>query len=298
MLSGVCSRYTPFVNEVKGIPSTETLYGRLGELNALRPLPDDVLANLRMVFLASYIFNSNAIEGIHVPYSETQLALAGVMLEPKYRDEYAAIKGQAEGFDYASSLVSESVDLSEEVVKRLNYFVNYADRAERGTYRSHVAYIGGVKASLSPDLIEGKVNELLSAWHSRHGDFFENAALFHIAFENIHPFADGNGRCGRLLMNLQLMQEGFPPIEIKYVDIEGYLRALDGLGNDGAASALAEMIRIGVGEQLDRYIAIAQGKPARWDSPENGFVPKDLPCPHTVPGLDEELDRACKAIVT
>ena len=54
----------------------------------------------------------------------------------------------------------------------------------------------------------------------------ERAALFHLKFEGIHPFTDGNGRTGRLIQNLMLMQAGYPPINVKYSDRDGIMRRL------------------------------------------------------------------------
>ena len=62
------------------------------------------------------------------------------------------------------------------------------------------------------------VEKIIKQFKRSKKNFFERVALFHLNFEGIHPFIDGNGRCGRLILNLMLMQEGFLPIDIKYTD--------------------------------------------------------------------------------
>ena len=77
----------------------------------------------------------------------------------------------------------------------------------------------------------------------------ERAALFHLKFEGIRPFEDGNGRTGRLILNLMLMQAGYPPINVKYSDRKRYYEAIDKyyMCND-----ISIMIQIIVKETTDR----------------------------------------------
>jgi Fic family protein len=96
------------------------------------------------------------------------------------------------------------------------------------------------------------------------------AALFHLRFEGVHPFIDGNGRTGRLVMNLELMKDGFPPINIKYADRRRYYDCFHfyhtRVGNPEDMEALvAEYVEAA----LDAYLKIIHQKErARRQSPE------------------------------
>lgn len=70
----------------------------------------------------------------------------------------------------------------------------------------------------------------------------ECVANFHLQFESIHPFIDGNGRTGRLLMNLQLIQAGLPAINIKFADRRKYYDAFDEYANNGSSEAMTVLV--------------------------------------------------------
>ena len=103
-----------------------------------------------------------------------------------------------------------------------------------------------------PELMEKLVKE--SNGGSLHP--IESAAMFHLKFEGIHPFVDGNGRTGRLILNLFLMQNGYPPINVKFADRKRYYDAFDSYYKDGDAGAMVEMIAEYVQNAISDYIRI------------------------------------------
>ena len=88
--------------------------------------------------------------------------------------------------------------------------------------------------------------------------YFIHLAQFHIDFESIHPFIDGNGRTGRLLVNLELMKAGYPPIDIKYTDRADYYKAFDVYSVKHDLSAMEKLFAGYINTRLDAYLKILQ----------------------------------------
>ena len=97
-----------------------------------------------------------------------------------------------------------------------------------GTFKTLPNEIVGANFKTSPShLVEEHLNKLIENFYNSNEDIIKKVAIFHADFEKIHPFPDGNGRTGRLLMNLELMKEGFPITIIKKEDREDYYNALE-----------------------------------------------------------------------
>ena len=117
-------------------------------------------------------------------------------------------------------------------------------------------YISGAKTQTAePVLIPEKIQELLEWYRNdEEDDFLTKIALFHLRFESIHPFIDGNGRTGRLLVNLELMKLVYPPIDIKYTDRKSYYNAFDSYSETGSPKAMFKLFAKYLTERLKRYI--------------------------------------------
>ena len=100
--------------------------------------------------------------------------------------------------------------------------------------------------------------EELLKWYSEasNDDFLTKLALLHIIFESIHPFIDGNGRTGRLIVNLELMKLGYPPIDIKFNDRKAYYDDFDSYARTNSPKAMANLFAKYLTERRRRYISI------------------------------------------
>ena len=87
-------------------------------------------------------------------------------------------------------------------------------------------------------------------------NIIERVARFHLEFESIHPFIDGNGRTGRLLMNFELMQNGYPPINVKFTDRKRYYEAFDSFSRNQDANPMINLITEYVTERLEQYLRV------------------------------------------
>ena len=214
-------------------------------LDACRPLTPAEIEAIKEVFLVEHTYNSNAIEGNTLTLQETALVLQGVTIDQKPLKDHLEAVGYKEAFQYMEELAKQDKELSEFDIKGIHNLV-LADRPEdRGTFRRvNVRIAGALTNPVQPYLIEPKIEELLNdyiTWRKTM-HIVECVALFHLRFESIHPFIDGNGRTGRLLMNLQLIKAGLPAVNIKFSDRKRYYDAFDEYATTGSAEAMTKIV--------------------------------------------------------
>ena len=118
--------------------------------------------------------------------------------------------------------------------------------------------MGAAHEPVQPYLIESRMKELLSDYAESDEHIVRKLARFHIEFERIHPFIDGNGRTGRLLVNMELMKAGYPPIDIKFTDRIAYYKAFDAYEDGGDLAAMEVLLAGYINERLDMYLSILE----------------------------------------
>lgn len=229
------------------------------ELDTRRPLTEGELERLNEEFVVEYTYNSNAIEGNTLTLRETDLVLRGLTVDSKPLKDHLEAVGHKDAFDFVRELVKENAPLSEHNIKQIHYLVLADKKQDRGVYRRVPVHIMGAHHEpAQPYLIEPKMEQLLQEYKDDTEHIITKLARFHIEFEGIHPFIDGNGRTGRLLVNLELMKAGYPPIDIKFKDRMKYYDAFDAYHVKHNLSVMEGLFARYVNERLDMYLKILQ----------------------------------------
>lgn len=229
------------------------------ELDTRRPLTQGEVERLGEQFIVEYTYNSNAIEGNTLTLRETDMVLRGLTVDQKPLKDHIEAVGHKEAFEYISELTKSNTPMSESVIKQVHYLVLADKQEDRGVYRRVPVRIMGAKNEpVQPYLIVPKMERLIADFADSGEHIIPKLARFHLEFESIHPFIDGNGRAGRLLVNFELMKAGYPPIDIKFTDRVAYYKAFDEYHSKNSISAMEKLFAGYVNERLDMYLQILE----------------------------------------
>lgn len=183
---------------------------------------------LESATLTHFAYNTSAIEGSSMSLPET-----GYLLEenktPQGHDlwEIHSALNTKEAYKY----IEEMKEINHSAIKKLHKIVmNRILEKELGEYRTVFMKIGVARHKPPAPTEVPALMEKLLGWYRKNKsrmNVFELACLFHIKFEAVHPFRDGNGRVGRLLMNFILLKQGFPILDLPVDKRIEYYRHLD-----------------------------------------------------------------------
>ncbi|WP_274649042.1 Fic family protein [Paenibacillus humicola] len=231
------------------------------ELDLLRPLPAAAVRNLNEIYRVEWTYNSNAIEGNTLTLLETKLVLEdGLTIGGKKLREHFEVINHAEAILYVQDIVDRKIELSEYVVKSIHQLVlRNIDDENAGRYRTVNVGISGSSHTPPHFTVVQEQMENLIDWYLEKKDRLhpvELAARLHFQFVYIHPFADGNGRTARLILNLILMSRGFPPAIVKAEDEARlhYYETLEEAIAIGRLEPFFQLIAECVEDSLKRYI--------------------------------------------
>lgn len=241
------------------------LFGRVdalkAELNKCRPLTQGELKRLQEEFLVEFTYNSNAIEGNTLTLRETALVLEGITIDRKPLKDHLEAVGHRDAFLYVWQFVTDKFFISEKIIKDIHTLVLMDRPEDKGIYRSiPVKIMGAYREPPQAYLVPIRMEALIRQFAKERRHPIENAALYHLEFEGIHPFVDGNGRTGRLILNLMLMQCGYPPVNVKFTDRRQYYDCFDSYYRDETAMPMVTMIAEYLEERLRQYLEILKRK--------------------------------------
>ncbi len=240
--------------------TNESLFERIDrkkvQLDSIRPISEEDLKQLMDDFMIEYTYNSNAIEGNTLTLRETDLVLHGLTIDKKPLKDHLEAVGHKEAFEFVQELVDDKKVLTEWDIKQIHFLVLTDRRKDRGVYRTkEVTILGALHKPTQPYLIQEEMERLLQNYNNSTDHIVKKLTQLHLGFERIHPFIDGNGRTGRLLINLELMKAGFPPIDVKYADRLKYYDAFDQYDLTGSSEAMEKLLAGYIENRLDDYLA-------------------------------------------
>ncbi len=232
-------------------------------------VPQVTAESLERAFEISYTHNSTAIEGNTLTLIETKLVLEdGISVGGKeLREIYEQVNHQA-AFRYVKACIAEELPLDERIVKNIHQIL-MEHIMPGGIYRDVNVYISGAQHTPpSPLEMYRQIKDFYLDLRWKESDLnpIELAAWTHAEFVRIHPFRDGNGRTSRLIMNYQLMSNGFPAIDIAKEQRLEYYDALEAYAVENDLEPFSEMIAELVEQRLDQYLALADQEEIQQES--------------------------------
>ena len=217
-------------------------------LDNLRPIDSDLQRTLQEKLRIDWTYNSNAIEGNTLTFGETAFFLReGLTSEGRPLKDYLEAKNHAGAIDMLHDVLNKERVITEGLIKELHSLLlkdihfTYAkglsgDLIKKplnaGQYKklpNHVLTLfGKIHNYTDPIHVKDEMEHLIKWLNEKNNiHIVEKAIIFHYRFVKIHPFDDGNGRLARLLMNLILMQEGYPICIIKNEHRRKYIKSIE-----------------------------------------------------------------------
>ncbi len=200
-------------------------------------------------------YHSNAIEGSTLTYAETYAILYNdnsFKIEKKEpREIYEAINHK-KALELVFENLKNSKQFDERFIKKINETINKDIKDTEGYRKVQVFIRGSEHIPPSPEKIPNLMNYFVYNYNNDSQDIFTKIAKYHIEFETIHPFEDGNGRTGRILLNYELLKNDLPPVVITKEDRVKYFEFLKDSNVTDFAKWLKELSKIEF-ERMEKF---------------------------------------------
>ena len=233
------------------------------EYEVLKRSKESLLKILDEVELPELVYNSNAIENSTLTLKETERILLEqeVMRQVSVRELFEA-KNLARVTEYLRNKADIALD-NETILLLHKMLISGINDAIAGRFRNAYEYFRvGTHIAPAPEHVELLLDNLLAEHESNHEQYFlERIVYFHLEFERIHPFVDGNGRIGRVLINLQLAKLGFPPVIIRNKGKQdNYYPAFRAFQENGKTDLLDRQLALALTESLHKRLTYLKGQ--------------------------------------
>lgn len=235
------------------------------EYDSLKKNKESLLDIIFEAELPESVYNSNAIENSTLTISETEKILLDMEISRNVsvREVFEA-KNLARVFEYIKEKTSTK-NIDKELILLLHkMLISNIDEKIAGRFRGQHEYVRvGTYIAPAPEHIEAMIDALLLEYSSRHAQYFlEKISRFHLEFEHVHPFCDGNGRIGRVLINYQYAQLGFPPVIIRDKEKAIYYKSFGEYRNSNKkkTATMDKVFSLALMESFHKRIAYLKGE--------------------------------------
>ena len=229
-------------------------------LDGMRPLARDALSELQKYYDVELTYTSNAIEGNTLTYRETAEVIEhGITVGGKPLKDHLEAVDHYGALQWMRTVASKGEMLGEDTVRGLHARIVARSRPDiAGVYSAYARRIAG-SSVVFPN--PAKVPALMAAFgvELAQADLAAVTAFdVHFKLTAIHPFADGNGRTARLLMNLMLIRGGYPPVAVRPADRKRYLDALEQGSTSGQLGPFLVLMHERLDETLAEYLVAVE----------------------------------------
>lgn len=241
----------------------QDLLDKKKELDRFRPLDPHFVRNLEDWFRIELTYTSNAIEGNTLTRQETALVVEkGLTVGGKSLVEHLEATNHVKALDWVKTIAAdrETKITEKDIIEIHDLILKGIDDYNAGRYRSVSVRISGSRVVLPNPAKVPLLMEEFASWLQTPLDPIDLALEAHYKLVTIHPFVDGNGRTARLLMNLILLKNGFPPALIRKRDRLRYITILEKAQLGGTKNDYQEIIYEGINRSLDIYLKSLKGQ--------------------------------------
>ena len=223
---------------------------------------EDLLKLISEVEVAEQVYNSNAIENSTLTLEDTEKILMQIRLD-KYVEERELFeaKNLARVVEYINKNAKDK-NLDNDMILFLHKILISNIRDEiAGRFRQGKEFVKvGKHIAPAPELIGERLFSMFINYATGGENIIKKISKFHLEFENIHPFIDGNGRIGRVLNNYQLIREGYVSINIKFLDRQKYYQAFKEFDQFGYSSIMEEIVGLALLNSYHKRITYMEHK--------------------------------------
>jgi len=244
-------------------PIKERIQALKAEYDILRKGKDSLLVMIDEAEVPESVYNSNAIENSMLTLKETEKILLDMEVSRDVSlQEVFEAKNLARVIGYIRNK-SKETEVNKEVILLLHQMlIGGIDDKIAGRFRRPGEYVRvGTHVAPAPEKIERLIDETITDYTSDLSAYFlDKIAKFHLDFENVHPFNDGNGRIGRVLINFQLSRLGFPIIIIRDREKMEYYKTFSDYRDGKNTKTMEKVLSLGLMESLHKRITYLKGE--------------------------------------